>query len=256
MARLFFATTLFIFTLFLFIVSIIYIVTLIRSPIDQDSILWILLDSLLLSISGGGAFVLGLIVINQAIRINKTKNEYEDELPHEPFISINKLRGFLNRLLDLKKTVTFIYVTVFLVLVVAGGIIWEIASNSDDGVELEKATNLSDARTNNNKSSKIIKIPITELENLSGDASINSIYNTFSGNLYNGSSDWNIRKIIVRITVKETDGKIRWIRDFDVSVNIPALSVGSFYINVNEVKLIGLYEWNILELWGNMATDS
>ncbi|HGJ66124.1 TPA: hypothetical protein ENS27_12185 [bacterium] len=245
MARLFFATTLFIFTLILFIIGIIYIIKFAEFSFDSMSILRIFAIGLIVSFSGGGAIVFGISTIKQIISIIRSKDEYEDELPKELFT--NKLRKFVSRIFNLKRSITFIYVSILFIIIIAGGIIWKIAYSDDRLLNTEKAIQTSSI--SQEEPQKYIEIPFFETANLYGNAKISSVYNILNGNIYNGLN-WTIKRLIIRITIFEHDGTIRWVRDFNAYVDLPSLSAGQFSININDIDNFGSYQWSIIKAWG------
>jgi len=248
MAKLFFTTVLLIFTLIIFIASIAYIINFVDLSLGLYSIGRISLIGFVISFSGGGFVVLGLSTVRQIIKVIKERNGYEDELPHEPLISISKIRAFLSRIFDLKRSIIFVYVSVFLIIVVAGGIIWKIAYSESFLSDIDD--NISVGNTPDISQQEYVEMLSEDLDDIVGTGQISSMYKTFSGRIYNGCSDWAVKKMIVRITVEERDKTIRWSRDFNMPIDLLPLSVKTFTLDVDDVDNIGLYQWNIVKVWG------
>ncbi|MBI2287145.1 MAG: hypothetical protein HYU79_06890 [Nitrosomonadales bacterium] len=83
--------------------------------------------------------------------------------------------------------------------------------------------------------------------NVTGTAGLS--YGTlFQGNLYNGTN-YYLRSIVINITAKEKDGKIRWSRQFSDDVFIKPLTTGSFQIEVVDAKGAQL-DWSVSEVKG------
>jgi predicted PurR-regulated permease PerM len=250
MVKLFFTTVVFIFISLIFIVSATYTVDYINLPIEPSSSGKMLILGLLISFSGGGIVVFGLSIIRQIAKIIKVKDKFEEGLPPGSFIRTDKPRPFISKFINQKKSILFLYILIFLIFIILGGIIWKITYDFD---EMAIVGN-NDTSNNNNipdkKSPDDAEIPSSDIANITGYAILSSVFNTFSGSIYNGCRDWNIKRLVIRITVEETNGTIRWSRDFDVLVNVPTFSVERFSISVNEAENIGLYQWSIVKVWG------
>ena len=73
-------------------------------------------------------------------------------------------------------------------------------------------------------------IPPSEQSKITGNAGLK--YGTlFSGKLYNGSQ-WYVRELHLMITAKDSDGSVRWSREFKDDVFIDSLTTGSFQVEV------------------------
>jgi len=253
MAKLFFTTVLLIFTLIIFIASIAYIINFVDLSLGLYTVGRVILIGFIISFSGGGFVVVGLSEIRQITRIIKEKNGYEDELPREPLISIGKIRASMGRIFNLKRSIIFVYVSVFLIIIVAGGIIWKVVyrdsplSDIDDNISLVSNPDINHQ--------EYIEIPSEDLGDIIGTGSISSMYKIFSGRIYNGCSDWAVKKMIARITVEERDGTIRWSRDFYIPIDLLPLSVKGFILDVDDVDNVGSYQWNIVKVWGHKSEN-
>ena len=76
--------------------------------------------------------------------------------------------------------------------------------------------------------------PPEERSKITGNAGLQ--YGTlFQGKLYNGSK-WYAREVYVTITAKESDGSLRWSRQFKDDIFIGSLSTECFQIQVTGAK--------------------
>jgi hypothetical protein len=102
-----------------------------------------------------------------------------------------------------------------------------------------------------------IQIPRDRLSELRGTASIDSFGNReyFSVKLYN-ETNWAIRIVTIQISVKENDGKVRWVRDFQKSVEIEPYSVATFDIDLIDSKNIKEFSWNVIYAKGHLTHNS
>lgn len=77
---------------------------------------------------------------------------------------------------------------------------------------------------------QVRSFPLEERGKVTGNAGLQ--YGTlFQGELYNGSK-WYARELYITITAKETDGSVRWSRQFKDDVFIDALCTDRFQIQV------------------------
>ncbi len=94
---------------------------------------------------------------------------------------------------------------------------------------------------------QVRSFPPKERSKITGNAALQ--YGTlFQGELYNGSR-WYAREIYVTITAKETDGSVRWSRQFKDEVFVDALSTDSFQIQVTGAEEAQL-SWAIDDVRG------
>jgi hypothetical protein len=84
--------------------------------------------------------------------------------------------------------------------------------------------------------------------NVTGTAGLSYGGTLFSGNLYNGTN-YFLRNVVINITAKEKNGKIRWARQFSDDVFIKPLTTGSFQIEVVDAAGAQL-DWSINEAKG------
>ncbi|MDK2932355.1 MAG: hypothetical protein PWP27_165 [Clostridiales bacterium] len=67
----------------------------------------------------------------------------------------------------------------------------------------------------------IVELPKEEIKKING--SFKFFGNEFLGNIYNGTDNWIITKIIIRIIVKKEDGTIRWDNKYSYEFTINEL---------------------------------
>ena len=69
-------------------------------------------------------------------------------------------------------------------------------------------------------------------------------------NLNNGSS-WNLRKIIIHVSIEEYDGTERWSRDFEQKINIDASTEEEIVLRMQDSDSHGanIY-WTIKNVYG------
>lgn len=72
----------------------------------------------------------------------------------------------------------------------------------------------------------------------------------FEGKFYNGSREWTVGRLVIRIVAKAKPGTVKWDRKFNVGANIRPLSTGVFLFNVIDEQDADSYEWFIEEIYG------
>ncbi len=78
-------------------------------------------------------------------------------------------------------------------------------------------------------------LPSKEQDKVTGNAGFSNDGERFEGGLYNGSA-WTIKRLVIRIKVKEKSGAVKWDRTFEASTDIKPLSTGSFSVSVLDAQ--------------------
>jgi hypothetical protein len=112
------------------------------------------------------------------------------------------------------------------------------------------------------KTPKMEKMPQESIERLSGRADVGSL-GYFSGNVYNGNSDWTVTELIINISEKDWSKKLinsvlnkkegaqePRMDKYRIEVTIPPYTNKNFSISVDWLK-DEPYEWNIFEALGH-----
>jgi len=77
---------------------------------------------------------------------------------------------------------------------------------------------------------------------------------TFLGRIYNGT-DKPLTRVIMRVTAKETDGTVRWSRDYTEGLFIKPLTTGHFNISVTDGDNLGDVSWVVTQAFTRPLTN-
>ena len=102
------------------------------------------------------------------------------------------------------------------------------------------------------------KLPIDEKNKIKGRALLNK-YGSLSGTLYNGSSNWTVKEIIVKINLIKKNGKTIWERLYRELITISPLTTKKFNIylfNNSYFTFSESLEWKIEQVKGILTPIS
>ena len=128
----------------------------------------------------------------------------------------------------------------------ANGVAYQIDTETGNSWMLYGTRKVPQAgNTSSTKTGK--ELPESAARKVTGNAAISFGY--FSGKLYNGSN-WTLTKAVVKVTAKEKNGSVRWVRDFAVPVAVSPLSTNSFSVSVTVGEGVASTSWSIERLYG------
>ena len=92
-------------------------------------------------------------------------------------------------------------------------------------------------------------MPSSELQKLEGDVRL-SDDGYIIGTFYNGSAEWNVRRLTLRLTPLDSSGDIVWTREYADDVQILAQSDGLLMVLLMDSKGATDLRWSIVKAEG------
>lgn len=129
----------------------------------------------------------------------------------------------------------------------AQGVAYEVDKKTGESWVLFGALKSPQQKKEKKYNGKEKELPFVSSDKITGNASLGEDY--FSGKIYNGS-DWIVTRVIVRVSAIESDGTVRWSRDFSAPVTINPLTTEPFSVMVSGSQGIKKWSWDIIKVFG------